>query len=61
MIEDIWKVGGGIVGVVLVVWILSEIVSLSPSAFSDFTLNIMGTILVLLVPTGIVVLWKWTN
>lgn len=61
MINDIRKVGGGIFGVVLVVWIISEIVSLSPSGFNDFTLNVMGTILVLLAPTGILVLWKWTD
>jgi hypothetical protein len=61
MIKDIWKVGGGIVAVVLVVWILSEVVSLIPSAFSDFSLNVMGVVLLLLIPTGIVVLWNWTN
>lgn len=33
MIEDIWKVGGGILGVVLVAWIIYEIVNLNETQF----------------------------
>ncbi|WP_144050052.1 hypothetical protein [Halorubrum sp. C191] len=61
MIDDIRKVGGGIVGVVLVAWIIYEIVDVNPSAFDGFILNVMGAVLLLIIPTGIVVLWNWTD
>lgn len=61
MINEIWKVGGGIVGVFLVALILSEIIDLNPSTFDGFILKVMGAILLLLVPTGILVLWEWVD
>jgi len=57
MIDKIWAVVGGIVGVVLILFIIFEIVKINPEAYDNILLQNIETVLVLLIPTGAFALW----